>query len=98
MAKKNTLTGLKADDMVTEERPPLNLLFLPRFWGSLDSRYENGKTHLVPQVLRGWDEARATLCGRRVGESDHPQLPRCDSRPRRADNIPGGGIDIRGGV
>jgi hypothetical protein len=65
------LTGLKAEALTTEEKPTLRLLFLPRFWGSFESRWELGKTHLVPSVLRGWDDGDHTLCGIRYGESKH---------------------------
>lgn len=64
------LDGLKAKDPTTTGRPTLLLLFLPRFWGSHENRWENGKTHLVPVVDQGWNEGRRTLCGFAYGESE----------------------------
>ncbi len=66
---ESRLKGLKAIEATTEEQPNLRILFLPRFWGSFESRWERGKDHLVPSALRGWDESSYTLCGLRYGES-----------------------------
>lgn len=60
------LHNLKAEDGTTTERPALRIVFVPRFWGSQERRYELGKDHLVPQTSdRGWNVPRAhTLCGK----------------------------------
>ena len=66
---KSRLKGLKAAEATTEAQPKLLILFLPRFWGSFERRWELGKEHLVPSALRDWDESSYTLCGLRYGES-----------------------------
>jgi hypothetical protein len=65
----SVLDGLKAVRLTTEAKPKLRLLFLPRFWGSFESRWERGKAHLVPSILQDWDDGDHTLCGIAYGES-----------------------------
>jgi hypothetical protein len=43
--------------MKTETQPALRVIFLPRFWGSYERRWELGKNHLVASG------DRRTLCG-----------------------------------
>lgn len=67
------LEGLKAAELTTEPLPPLRIIFQPRFWGSLESRWEKGKAHLAPAILRGWDTADHFLCGRTNSDEDDSQ-------------------------
>lgn len=63
---KSALTGLKAIEGTTQPAPPLRIVFVPRFWGNQETRYELGKDHLVPLAQdRGWNVPRGhTLCGK----------------------------------
>jgi hypothetical protein len=62
------LAGLKADAGTTEAKPVLKILFQPRFWGSYERRWEMGKYHLAPSIMRGWDTGDHMLCGLARGE------------------------------
>ena len=69
----SNLEGLKAAAGTTTARPPLRVVFVPRFWGSYESRMENGKNHLSPTSEdRGWQVARAhTLCGKPIASDTY---------------------------
>lgn len=79
--EQRPLRGLKAEALTTEPLPALQIIFQPRFWGSFERRWELGKTHLAPQILRGWDTADHFLCGRpnsgeeQLGEDVKPGEP-----------------------
>ena len=66
----SALKGLKAEALTTEALPKLLLRFLPHFWGSFETRWEKGKTHLVPVIMHGWDASDYTLCGKSSSEHD----------------------------